>query len=307
MVPLSEGGTVGERVFSVAGDFLVRRQPTPHRNLQSAIPRKAILNPVSSEYTILFLGDVVGKPGREAVREGLPSLIQIHDPLFTVVNGENSAGGVGITPDIAEEIYTAGADAITLGNHAFNKREIAAYLETKKPIVRPSNMPQSVPGRGLCTVEKDGIKLAVMNVCGRIFMDSYGDPFAEVDRLFGDLDTPHRFLDFHGEATSEKIAMGWHCDGRATAVVGTHTHVTTADERVLPGGTAYITDVGMCGPINSVLGMDRHIILDRFRTTLPQRFQVANEPGVICGVVVSVERDTGRATSIERIRFGEEA
>ena len=257
-------------------------------------------------YTILFLGDVVGKPGRVAVREGLHSLQEAHNPLFTIINGENSAGGVGITPDIAEELYREGADAITLGNHAFNKREISDYLETGKPIVRPSNMPSTVPGKGLAMVEKDGIRLAVMNVCGRVYMESYDDPFAEVDRLLESLDTPHRFLDFHAEATSEKIAMGWHCEGRATAVVGTHTHVQTADETVLLGGTAYITDVGMCGPVRSVLGMDREVILKRFRTTLPQRFEVANEPGVICGVAISVERDTGRAVGIERIRFGED-
>ncbi|MGV3614613.1 MAG: TIGR00282 family metallophosphoesterase [Fimbriimonas sp.] len=260
-----------------------------------------------SEYTILFLGDVVGRPGRTAVQQGLPSLIETHRPLFTIVNGENSAGGVGITPDIAAEIYRAGADAITLGNHAFNKREIGPYLDTAKPIVRPSNMPHGVPGRGLCTVEKEGIKLAVLNLCGRVYMESYGDPFAEFDRLVDGLDTPHVFLDFHAEATSEKIAMGYHADGRATAVVGTHTHVTTADETVLEGGTAYITDVGMCGPVRSVLGMDREIILNRFRTTLPQRFEVANEPGVISGVVIGVERGTGRATHIARVKFGEAA
>jgi len=256
-------------------------------------------------YTILFLGDVVGKPGRTIVGQGLPSLKDTYKPLFTIVNGENSAGGVGITPSIADEIYSAGADAITLGNHAFNKRDIGPYLDSGKPIVRPSNMPPEVPGSGLCSVTKEGIELAVMNVCGRVYMDSYGDPFAEVDQLLSGLDTQHRFLDLHGEATSEKIAMGWHCNGRCTAVVGTHTHVTTADERVLPDGTAYITDVGMSGPRDSVLGMDRHLILRRFRTTLPEKFEVSNEPGVISGVVIRVLRETGRALSIERIRFGD--
>lgn len=256
-------------------------------------------------YTILFLGDVVGRPGRSVVREGLPSLKETYRPLFTIVNGENSAGGVGITPDIAEELYKAGADAITLGNHAFNKREAYPYLDTDRPIVRPANMPSIVPGRGLTMVSREGVDLAVMNVCGRVYMDGYDDPFGCVDALLGSLQTPHRFLDFHAEATSEKIAMGWHCNGRATAVVGTHTHVQTADERVLPGGTAYVTDVGMCGPRDSVLGMDREVILERFRTTLPMRFEVQNTPGVICGVVIRVERDTGRAASIERIRFGE--
>ncbi len=261
-------------------------------------------NPMSA-YTILFLGDVVGRPGRNAVKEGLPSLQDIHQPLFTVVNGENAAGGVGITPDIAEELYKEGADAITLGNHAFNKREIYTYLDSGRPIVRPANMPARVPGKGLVKVTKEGIELAVMNVCGRIYMDSYDDPFQCVDDLFECLDTSHRVLDFHAEATSEKIAMGWHCNGRASLVVGTHTHVQTADEQILAGGTGYITDVGMCGPRDSVLGMDREVILERFRSTLPMRFEVQNTPGVICGVVIRVERDTGRATSIERIKFGE--
>jgi hypothetical protein len=261
---------------------------------------------MGEHYTILFLGDIVGKPGRQAVKEGLPSLLDHFQPLFTIVNGENSAGGVGITPDIAEELFSQSVDAITLGNHAFNKREIASYLESKKPIVRPTNMPVGTPGRGYIEVEKGGVTLGVANVCGRIYMDSYDDPFAAVDQIWHQSKTPHRFLDFHAEATSEKIAMGWHCEGRATAVVGTHTHVTTADECILPGGTAYITDVGMCGPVRSVLGMNREIILQRFRTTLPQRFEVANEPGVMNGVAIRVERDTGRALAIERVRFGEE-
>ncbi len=261
----------------------------------------------SDTYRILFLGDIVGKPGRTAVAQGLPSLQDTHQPLFTIVNGENAAGGIGITPNHAEELFRAGADAITLGNHAFNKREIAPYLETGKPIVRPFNMPDGVPGKGLVTIQKENVELAVMNLCGRVFMDSYNDPFEGFDRLTKDLATPHRFVDFHCEATSEKVAFGWHCDGRASAVVGTHTHVQTADNQVLPEGTAYITDVGMCGPVRSVIGMNREMVLKRFKTTMPIRFEVADEPGVICGVVISVERSTGRATSIERIRFGEEA
>lgn len=260
-----------------------------------------------STYNILFLGDVVGRPGRSAIRRDMPVLADRYRALFTIVNGENAAGGVGITPDIADEIFAGGADAITLGNHAFNKREISDYLDTQRPIVRPANMPKGVPGTGLKTISKEGVRLAVMNVCGRVFMENYNDPFAEVDRLLESIDTPHRLLDFHGEATSEKVAMGWHCNGRATAVIGTHTHIQTADETILPGGTAYITDAGMCGPIHSVLGMDREIVLRRFRTTLPQRFEVANEPGVICGVVISVQKETGRATSIERVQFGEAA
>jgi 2',3'-cyclic-nucleotide 2'-phosphodiesterase len=172
-------------------------------------------------YRILFCGDVVGRPGRSIIQQGLPSLIETYRPAFTVVNGENSASGIGITPDNAEEIFKSGADAITLGNHAFGKREIYSYMDSGKPIVRPSNMPKGVPGRGCVIVEKSGLRLAVMNICGRIYMDTYGDPFYEADLLLSGLDTPHRLLDFHAEATSEKIAMGYHCAGRATAVVGT--------------------------------------------------------------------------------------
>ena len=257
-------------------------------------------------YRILFLGDVVGKPGRNALRVGLPSLQSTHRPLFTIVNGENSAGGVGITPDIAEEFFKLGVDGITLGNHAFNKRDICPYLSSGKPVARPGNMPEGVPGTGHFVVERDSVRLHVLNLCGRVFMDSYDDPFAAADRFLAQCDSSHVLLDFHAEATSEKIAMGYHLEGRVTAVLGTHTHVPTADEQVLAGGTAYITDVGMSGPIRSVLGMDRHVILNRFRTTLPAKFEVANEPGVICGVVIDVQRDTGRALAIGRVRFGDE-
>lgn len=256
-----------------------------------------------SEYRILFLGDIVGRPGRLAVREALPSLRESYRPTFVLVNGENSAGGVGITADIAEELFAQDVDVITLGNHAFQKKEVYAYLEKNPRIVRPANLPAKCPGRGMAVVERDGISLAVANVCGRVFLDGYDDPFACVDRLIAESAGAHFFLDFHAEATSEKIAMGYHCDGRAVAVVGTHTHVTTADETILPEGTAYITDVGMCGPVRSVLGMDRAIILEKFRTSMPARFEVANTPGRISGVVIDVERDTGRATGIERVAF----
>ena len=255
-------------------------------------------------YRILFLGDIVGRPGRTAVEDGLPSLMNEFDPTFVIVNGENSAAGVGITPDIAESLFKEGVDAITLGNHAFNKREINSYLDSGKPIVRPGNMPRGVPGTGVCTIERKNVKLSVINLCGRIFMDNYNDPFAWIDEKLEALQTPHVFIDFHAEATSEKIAFGYHVDGRATAVVGTHTHVTTADEQILPKGTAYITDVGMCGPVPSVLGMDKDVILHRFRTSLPTRFEVADQPGVISGVVIDVNIETGRATAIQRLRRG---
>lgn len=253
-------------------------------------------------YHMLFLGDVVGRPGRDAVAEHLPRLKQRYDPLFIIINGENSAGGLGITPAIADEFFKLGADAITLGNHSFNKREIIPYLDSSKPIVRPGNMAKGLPGKGMVQIQKQSVQLAVINLSGRVMMDpNYDDPFAFFDDLSRSLQTPHVFIDFHGEATSEKIAFGYHCEGRATAVVGTHTHVQTADEQILAGGTAYITDVGMCGPINSVIGTDREIILRRFRTGLPEKFEVANEPGTVHGVVISVEKSSGIAKSIERI------
>lgn len=255
-------------------------------------------------YRILFLGDIVGRPGRNIVKEGLPSLRASYSPLFVIANGENAAGGVGITGPIADELFDLGIDAITLGNHAFNKREVYGYLDGAKPIVRPYNMAASVPGRGTATLEKEGVRLLVANVCGRVFLDGFNDPFAAADEILAGAGTPHVLVDFHAEATSEKIAMGFHLDGRATAVVGTHTHVPTADETVLPGGTAYITDVGMCGPVNSVLGMSKELILRRFRTGLPEKFEVANEPGVIHAVLIDVEYNTGKATAVQRLRFG---
>lgn len=269
-----------------------------------------------SEYGLLFLGDVVGRPGRKVVCDNLKKLIA--DPtiavvdardfvpapvLFAVVNGENATAGFGISPENAEDLFKAGADAITLGNHWFNRREVYGYLDSGKPIVRPANLAPGAPGKGICKVTKEGISLCVINLCGRVFMDSYDDPFRSMDRILGSMDTDHVLVDFHAEATSEKVAMGWHLDGRATMMVGTHTHIPTADEQILPGGTAYISDVGMSGPFPSVIGMDKDIVLQKFVTGLPARFEVAEQPGVISGVIANVERNTGRATAIRRIRL----
>ncbi|MEQ1935666.1 MAG: TIGR00282 family metallophosphoesterase [Fimbriimonadaceae bacterium] len=262
-------------------------------------------------YKILFLGDIVGRPGRKIVLDKLPGLINEQSPLFVIANGENSAAGLGITPDIAEELFKAKVDAITLGNHAFNKREIYPYLDKGKPIIRPANLPSAAPGKGHIVISKQGVDLNIINLCGRVFLDGYDDPFREIDLILGacgeerdaQATGPHVFVDFHAEATSEKIAFGYHLDGRVTAVVGTHTHVQTSDEIVLPGGTAYLTDVGMCGPQNSVLGMRKDIILQRFLTGMPSRFEVADEPGVLSGVVITVSKDTGRASDIRRIRL----
>ena len=220
---------------------------------------------MSTTYRILFLGDIVGRPGREAVQEHLPRLRKKYSPTFTIVNGENSAAGVDITPSIADSLFSQNVDAITLGNHAFHKREIYEYLDLNKPIVRPGNMPPGAAGDGVCFIERQGIELAVINLCGRVFLDGYDDPFAYINHVLKELDTPHIFIDFHAEATSEKIAFGYHVEGRCSAVVGTHTHVQTSDETILPKGTAFITDVGMCGPQNSVIGMDKDIILRKFQ------------------------------------------
>lgn len=256
----------------------------------------------ADQYRILFIGDVVGRPGRQALERYLPELKEATQPLFLIVNGENSAHGVGITPDTADFIFKQGADAITLGNHAFRKREILSYLESNRPIVRPLNVPRGTPGRGSTTLQKDGIALIIANLCGRVYMDAYNDPFEAFDQLIADSGESHLFIDFHAEATSEKLAFGYHAAGKATAVLGTHTHVTTADAQVLPGGTAYITDVGMTGPIQSILGMERSIILQRFRTALPAKFEVADERGVICAVSVDVQRNTGHAVGIRSHR-----
>lgn len=249
------------------------------------------------------MGDVVGKPGRQAVREALPSLVASYPSEFVLANGENAAGGVGITPEIAEELFGYGVDGITLGNHAFHKADICGYLDSGKPIIRPANQPPSTPGKGSMRLRKGSIELVVINLCGRAFMGPYDDPFRAADALVAEAGTHHVLVDFHAEATSEKIAMAWYLDGRVSAVVGTHTHVPTADERILPRGTAAITDVGMTGSETGVLGMDREIVLRRFLTGLPARFEVAAGPGVISAVAINVNNDTGRAEGIERIRF----
>lgn len=252
---------------------------------------------------ILFLGDVVGKVGRQAVKAVLPDLILSHEPDFTIINAENSAAGFGITPDIAEELIKLGADGITLGNHAFHRQEIEAYLESSSKIVRPANYPPGVPGRGWTVLKKNSLRLGLANLCGRVFMGDYDDPFRTMEAILRESETRCWFVDFHAEATSEKMAFAWHFDGRVSAIVGTHTHVQTSDERILPGGTAFLTDVGMCGPKDSVIGMDRDIVLRRFLTQMPHRFEVARSPGVICGVVIDVNAEDGRAESIERIQI----
>lgn len=257
-------------------------------------------------FKILFLADVVGKLGRRVLKEQLPGLKTELAADMCIVNGENAAGGLGIDPACAGEIYAAGADVITTGNHVWGKKTIIPYLEEHKDkIVRPHNFADGAAGSGhLVWHSKNGLKVSVINLIGRVFTGELVDcPFRAADSLLSEeaKDSDIVFIDFHGEASSEKVAFGWHLDGRATVVVGTHTHVQTADERVLPAGTAYITDVGMCGPYNSVIGVNKDAIVERFLSGRPTKFDVAKGDALINGVLIEVNPETFRAESISRI------
>ena len=249
---------------------------------------------------LLFVGDVVGSPGRRVLEAVLPAMREEHSPDWVVVNGENSAGGLGITAKTAKAFFEMGADAITLGNHAYRHRDVYPYLDEEPRIVRPSNYVKGNPGRGHTVVEKDGMRLGVVNLSGTVFMRAARSPFTEIDSILEELDgrVDHVLVDFHAEATSEKVAMGWHLDGRVTACVGTHTHVPTADARVLPGGTAYVSDVGMTGSRDSVIGVRREQALESFRTQMPIRFDTADENPWVNAALIQGRPD-GLAASIE--------
>jgi 2',3'-cyclic-nucleotide 2'-phosphodiesterase len=251
---------------------------------------------------LLFVGDVVGGVGRRTLAALLPELRERHRPDFVVVNGENAAGGVGITRKTATEMLNLGVDAITLGNHAYRHREVYDYLDQESRLVRPANYPKGSPGRGHTVVEAGGVRLGVVNLSGQVFLQAVRSPFAEVDALLAELrDSADVVLvDMHAEATSEKVAMGWHVDGRALACVGTHTHVPTADARVLPGGTAYVTDVGMTGPRGGVIGVKREQALERFLTLTQVRFETSNEDPWLNAVLVEGDAG-GRAVAIEQL------
>jgi metallophosphoesterase (TIGR00282 family) len=255
---------------------------------------------------LLFIGDIVGRPGRELVRRGLSALVAHHRIDLVVANVENAAAGFGITPEIAEDFLEYGIHVMTGGNHTWDKKEILPYFSEQPRLLRPANFPAGAPGRGVYVATAgNGVPVAVINLMGRVFMTAIDDPFRVV---LDEIDAVRHealivFVDFHAEATSEKVAMGWHLDGRVTAVVGTHTHVQTADDRVLPRGTAYITDVGMTGPHDSVIGVDRQAILQRFMTALPQRFDAANENPRINAVLVDADETTGRALAIQRLNL----
>jgi 2',3'-cyclic-nucleotide 2'-phosphodiesterase len=256
----------------------------------------------SQHTSILFIGDVVGGIGRRTLLALLPVLRERLEPDFVVVNGENAAGGIGITPRNADEMFEAGIDVITLGNHTYRHREIYAYLDTRDHILRPANFLRSQPGHGWCVVERDGVRLGVVSLSGNLFMNAGRPAFPEADAalhaLKGAVD--HVLVDMHAEATSEKVGMGWHLDGRVTAVVGTHTHIATADARVLPGGTAYITDVGMTGPRGGVIGVKRELALEAMVTKMPIKFETSTEDPWLNGVLIRASEPM-RASSIEQV------
>jgi metallophosphoesterase (TIGR00282 family) len=250
---------------------------------------------------ILFVGDVVGGLGRRTLLDCLPALRERYAPTFIVVNAENIAGGLGITPKIADELLAAGIDAITLGNHTYRRREIYPYLDNQPRILRPANFLRSQPGHGTCVVERDGIRLGVVNISGNLHMRAGRSAFTEIETALRELgEVDHVLVDVHAEATSEKVAMGWHLDGRVTAVVGTHTHVPTADSRVLPQGTAYITDVGMTGPRGGVIGVKREQAIESLLTQMPVRFETSEEDPWLMGVLISCSQRL-QADSIEQV------
>ena len=256
---------------------------------------------------LLFIGDIVGRPGRDLLRHGLAAIAAHHNIDLVIANVENAAAGHGITPDIAKDLFEYGVQVMTGGNHTWDKKEIIPFMAKEPRMIRPANYPEGAPGFGRHVARADnGVLVGVVNIMGRVFMTALDDPFkivlAQIDEVRA-AGAQLVFVDFHAEATSEKVAMGWHLDGRATAVVGTHTHVQTADDRVLPKGTAYITDVGMTGPHDSVIGVDRIAIVHRFLTAMPQRFETATENPRINAVVVQADETTGRATSITRLNL----
>jgi metallophosphoesterase (TIGR00282 family) len=258
---------------------------------------------------ILFIGDIFGRAGRTIVRERLPELVKRHAVDLVIANSENAAAGFGITPALADELFELGIDVMTTGNHIWDKREIIEYFQMAegnphspaRRLLRPANFPESMPGWGLYEGRKNGVAYAVVNLQGRVFMGSSDDPFRYADRLLEQIKAKVVWVDFHAEATSEKIAFGWYLDGRVTAVVGTHTHVPTADETVLPEGTAYITDVGMTGPYDSVIGVKKELVVDKFLSGMPARFEAATGDVRLCAVLVECDDQSGRARRMERL------
>jgi len=267
---------------------------------------------------ILFVGDIFGSAGRRILREHLGHVRQSHQVDLTVINGENAAGGFGITPNLAEELFDQGADVITTGNHVWDKKELIEYMKSvsaeshgrPRRILRPANLQHGLPGYGvyqgqIAAGPEKGLPYAVVNLMGRVFMNGTNDPFNAINRVLETVTAKIILVDFHAEATSEKVAMGWHLDGRVTAVLGTHTHIPTADERVLPGGTAYQTDVGMTGPYDSVIGVEKELVLTKFLTGMPGKFEAATGNPKMCAALISCDPMTGKAYKIQRLMLGE--
>ena len=258
---------------------------------------------------ILFIGDIVGRPGRELIRRGLAALREYHQIDLVVANVENAAAGFGITREIGDEFLERGIEVMTSGNHIWDRKEAIDYIGAEPRLLRPANFPAGVPGNGSYLARAaDGQSVGVINVMGRVFMLSIDDPFATVLKEIEALKHRARVIlvDFHAEATSEKVAMGWHLDGKVTAIVGTHTHVQTADERILPKGTAYLTDVGMTGPHDSIIGVEVAAALGRFLTGMPARFETATDNPRLNAVIVEADEETGRAVDIERISYSQQ-
>ena len=260
------------------------------------------------------MGDIFGSAGRKIVREHIGHVREVHNVELTVINVENAAGGFGVTPQIAEEVFDWGADVLTTGNHVWDKRELADYLksvpadshERPRRVIRPANFAPGLPGYGVYEgVTQSGVPYAVLNLQGRVFMSGTNDPFSAATELLAGIKAKVILLDFHAEATSEKVAMGWHLNGRVTAVLGTHTHVPTADECILPGGTAYQTDVGMSGPYDSVIGVEKELVLHRFLTGMPGKFEAAKGNPKMCAALIECDPASGRASRIQRIMLGE--
>jgi len=252
---------------------------------------------------ILFIGDIFGNPGRKAVKEILPNLKKTYEIDFCIANCENAAGGKGLTFVVAQEIYKMGIDAITMGNHVWAKSEILNFIESDKKIVRPANLPIETPGKGSIIIGNEKSKIGILNIMGRVYMDNIDCPFKAAERELEYLKSITKVVvvDFHAEASSEKCAMAWYLDGRVSCVLGTHTHVQTADERILPCGTGYITDVGMTGPYDGIIGVDRDLIIEKFITHMPMKFEVAKGDIQFNAVIMEVDEKNGKTLSIERI------
>ncbi|MGM0366177.1 MAG: TIGR00282 family metallophosphoesterase [Actinomycetota bacterium] len=261
---------------------------------------------------VLFLGDIFGKPGRNAIKKELGPMVEEENIDVVVANGENAAGGLGITPQVCDTLLGMGIDVITSGNHIYKKKEIYPYIKEQPRLLKPANYPPSTPGKGyhiFSGPKTAGRKVAVLNLCGRVFVENLDCPFRSAEKLLADIrrQTNIVIVDFHGEVTSEKVAMGWFLDGKVSAVIGTHTHVQTADHRILPEGTAYITDAGMVGPRDSVIGVKKEIIIERFLNVMPQKFVVATGDVCINGVIIDINNITGQAAAIKPVNMQAES